>query len=129
MRVLAGRGLTTADAGSTAGGAVLLRTTLWCYGAGESDIGETIKDLMQRGQNPTVGTTAQQTITVQDTEDPVFVLFLSSYDKFSHQSFFSLPWQVAWSTSSKPSRHGCSWCRRRPRWPSWPRCWPTPPAG
>lgn len=35
---------------------------LWCYGAGESEIGDTIKDLMKRGQNPTVGTTAQQTV-------------------------------------------------------------------
>jgi len=44
------------------GSGVILATTLWCYGAGESDIGEKIHDLMQRGQNPTVGTTAQQTI-------------------------------------------------------------------
>src|SRR5262249_23944910 len=47
---------------ATAGsGAILLTRTLWCYGAGESDIGDAIKDLMARGQNPTVGTTAQRT--------------------------------------------------------------------
>jgi nicotinamide-nucleotide amidase len=45
-----------------AGGAVLLTRTIWCYGAGEADIGEAIRDLMQRGRNPTVGTTAQQTV-------------------------------------------------------------------
>ena len=44
------------------GSGVILATTLWCYGAGESDIGEKIHDLMKRGHNPTVGTTAQQTI-------------------------------------------------------------------
>lgn len=44
------------------GGAALLKKNIWCYGAGESDIGDTIKDLMRRGQNPTVGTTAQQTV-------------------------------------------------------------------
>jgi nicotinamide-nucleotide amidase len=44
------------------GGAVIGRRILWCYGAGESDIGMQIADLMQRGRNPTVGTTAQQTI-------------------------------------------------------------------
>lgn len=43
-----------------AGGAVILKTTLFCFGAGESDIGEKIRDLMQRGRNPTVGTTAQR---------------------------------------------------------------------
>ncbi len=45
-----------------AAGAVILARTLWCYGAGESDIGEAIRDLMARGRNPTVGTTAQQTV-------------------------------------------------------------------
>ncbi len=45
-----------------AGGGVILATTLHCHGAGESDIGEKIRDLMQRGRNPTVGTTAQQSI-------------------------------------------------------------------
>ncbi|MGB9626271.1 MAG: CinA family nicotinamide mononucleotide deamidase-related protein, partial [Phycisphaerae bacterium] len=45
-----------------AGGAVLLARTIHTYGAGESDVGERIRDLMQRGRNPTVGTTAQQTI-------------------------------------------------------------------
>lgn len=42
------------------GGAVLLTLTIQTYGAGESDIGMRIRDLMQRGRNPTVGTTAQQ---------------------------------------------------------------------
>ena len=45
-----------------AGQAVLLNKVLWCYGAGESDIGQIIGDLMQRGRNPMVGTTAQQTV-------------------------------------------------------------------
>lgn len=44
------------------GKAVIARRILWCYGAGESDIGTRIANLMQRGRNPTVGTTAQQTI-------------------------------------------------------------------
>jgi len=44
------------------GDAVLLAKTINTYGAGESDVGERIRDLMQRGRNPTVGTTAQQTI-------------------------------------------------------------------
>lgn len=43
-------------------GAVLLARTINTYGAGESDIGEKIRDLMRRGRNPTVGTTAQQTM-------------------------------------------------------------------
>jgi nicotinamide-nucleotide amidase len=47
---------------SQSGSGVILATTLWCYGAGESHIGEKIRDLMQRGQNPAVGTTAQQMI-------------------------------------------------------------------
>jgi nicotinamide-nucleotide amidase len=42
------------------GGAVLIATVLNCFGAGESDIGQQIDDLMQRGRNPTVGTTAKQ---------------------------------------------------------------------
>jgi nicotinamide-nucleotide amidase len=45
-----------------AGGAVLLAKTINTYGAGESDVGTRIRDLMERGRNPTVGTTAQQTI-------------------------------------------------------------------
>ncbi len=45
-----------------AGTRVLLAKTIQCYGAGESDISGKIRDLMQRGRNPTVGTTAQQTI-------------------------------------------------------------------
>jgi len=47
---------------SLANGAVLLKRVLWTYGAGESDIGERIRDLMQRGRNPTVGTTAHHTV-------------------------------------------------------------------
>jgi len=42
------------------GGAVLLTTTLHCFGAGESDIAHQIADLMARGCNPAVGTTAKQ---------------------------------------------------------------------
>lgn len=45
-----------------AGGDVLLCHMLHCYGAGESEIGERISDLMQRGRNPSVGTNVQQTI-------------------------------------------------------------------
>ncbi len=45
---------------SATGGAVLLATVLNCFGAGESDIGAKIADLMARGRNPTVGTTAKQ---------------------------------------------------------------------
>ena len=44
------------------GQCVLLARTIHTYGAGESDIAAKIADLMQRGRNPTVGTTAQQTI-------------------------------------------------------------------
>jgi nicotinamide-nucleotide amidase len=36
--------------------------TIYTFGAGESEIGERIRDLMQRGRNPTVGTTAQQAV-------------------------------------------------------------------
>lgn len=42
------------------GGARMLATTLHTFGAGESDIGEQIRDLMDRKRNPTVGTTAKQ---------------------------------------------------------------------
>jgi nicotinamide-nucleotide amidase len=44
------------------GGAVILARTIQTFGAGESDIGESIRDLMERGRNPTVGTTAQQAV-------------------------------------------------------------------
>lgn len=44
------------------GGAVILARTILTFGAGESDVGERIRDLMQRGRNPTVGTTAQQAV-------------------------------------------------------------------
>jgi nicotinamide-nucleotide amidase len=44
------------------GQSVLIARTINTYGAGESDIGARIVDLMERGRNPTVGTTAQQTI-------------------------------------------------------------------
>ena len=40
-------------------GAVLLSRRLNTFGLGESDIGERIADLMQRGRNPEVGTTAE----------------------------------------------------------------------
>jgi len=45
-----------------AGGTAILHRVLYAYGAGESIIGERIADLMRRGRNPSVGTTAQQTI-------------------------------------------------------------------
>jgi nicotinamide-nucleotide amidase len=41
------------------GGRVLLQRRLHCFGLGESVIGERIADLMQRGRNPEVGTTAE----------------------------------------------------------------------
>ncbi len=44
------------------GGAVLLARTINTFGAGESEVGERIRDLMRRGRNPTVGTTAQQAV-------------------------------------------------------------------
>lgn len=37
---------------------VILSTVLRCFGLGESDLGERIADLMQRGRNPEIGTTA-----------------------------------------------------------------------
>jgi len=43
-----------------AGGAAMLAATLHCFGAGESDVAEQIFDLMERGKNPAVGTTARQ---------------------------------------------------------------------
>lgn len=42
------------------GGAVMRVSMLSCIGAGESDIGRQIEDLMQRDRNPVVGTTAKQ---------------------------------------------------------------------
>jgi len=42
------------------GGAAILAAMLNCFGAGESDIAEKIVDLMERGKNPAVGTTARQ---------------------------------------------------------------------
>lgn len=41
------------------GGCVTLTETLWTFGQGESTVGERLADLMQRGVNPAVGTTAQ----------------------------------------------------------------------
>jgi len=41
---------------------VILTLTLRCYGTGESNIAEQIRDLMQPGRNPAVGTTAEETI-------------------------------------------------------------------
>jgi len=43
-------------------GAVILARTIQTFGAGESEVGERIRDLMARGRNPTVGTTAQQAV-------------------------------------------------------------------
>jgi nicotinamide-nucleotide amidase len=44
------------------GQGVMLARTILTFGAGESDVGDKIRDLMQRGRNPAVGTTAQQLI-------------------------------------------------------------------
>ena len=44
------------------GSARMLATTIHTFGAGESDVGELIRDLMDRKRNPTVGTTAKQGI-------------------------------------------------------------------
>lgn len=41
-----------------AAGAIVLSRTLQTFGLGESDLGERIRDLMVRGRNPEVGTTA-----------------------------------------------------------------------
>ncbi|NLX15256.1 MAG: competence/damage-inducible protein A [Phycisphaerales bacterium] len=43
-------------------GSVILNAVLYCFGAGESEIGQSIYDLMRRGRNPLVGTTAKQGI-------------------------------------------------------------------
>lgn len=45
-----------------AGGRVIANRILHCCGAGESDIGAALNDLMQRGRNPSVGTTASHGI-------------------------------------------------------------------
>lgn len=42
-----------------AAGSVLLARRLHTFGLGESDLGERIRDLMERGRNPEVGTTAE----------------------------------------------------------------------
>lgn len=47
---------------AAAGGGVILMRTIQTFGAGESDVGERIRDLMARDRNPTVGTTAQQAV-------------------------------------------------------------------
>ncbi|MBN1488470.1 MAG: competence/damage-inducible protein A [Phycisphaerae bacterium] len=60
MRVMFERSVAPLLAGRGAG--VILMRTVHTFGAGESDVGTTIRDLMRRGRNPTVGTTAQQTI-------------------------------------------------------------------
>ena len=44
------------------GGRVILKKVIRTYGAGESSVAEKIADLMKRGRNPLVGTTAQETI-------------------------------------------------------------------
>ena len=44
------------------GDAIILARTILAYGAGESAVNERIRDLMSRAGNPTVGTTARQTI-------------------------------------------------------------------
>lgn len=60
MQVMYDRSALPVLARRAGGGRILMRTIL-TYGAGESDVGERILDLMQRGRNPSVGTTAQQT--------------------------------------------------------------------
>lgn len=45
---------------TVAGGEVLVARTLRCFGAGESEIGERIADLMRRGANPEVGTAVSE---------------------------------------------------------------------
>lgn len=45
-----------------AGGAAIVSTVLYTYGAAEADIGEQLRDLMRRDRNPAVGTTAQETV-------------------------------------------------------------------
>jgi nicotinamide-nucleotide amidase len=45
-----------------AAGPVILATTINTFGAGESDVGTLLADLMRRDRNPTVGTTARQAI-------------------------------------------------------------------
>ncbi len=59
MRVMYERDVQPVLASHT-GGACMRAATLYCFGAGESDIGEVIRDLMARGRNPAVGTTAKQ---------------------------------------------------------------------
>src|SRR5205814_1228468 len=44
------------------GGAVILETVIQTYGGSESEIGERLADLMPRGRNPEVGTTAKDAI-------------------------------------------------------------------
>jgi len=44
---------------AAAAGRVLRCRRLQCFGLGESDIGERLRDLMMPGRNPTVGTTAE----------------------------------------------------------------------
>lgn len=61
MRVMYDRDVRPPLAARSAGQIILSRV-LWCYGAGESEMGDLIRDLMERGRNPTVGTTAQQTV-------------------------------------------------------------------
>ncbi len=58
MRVMYERDVLPAFVART-GGATIAARTLLCFGAGESDVGTAIRDLMARGRNPTVGTTAK----------------------------------------------------------------------
>lgn len=61
MRVMYDRDVLPIVSARTGGG-VILQTVLRTYGAAESEIGRQIADLMKRGRNPNVGTTAQETI-------------------------------------------------------------------
>ncbi len=44
------------------GGRVIRQATLWTFGLPEARVGEILADLMQRGRNPSVGTTAHQAV-------------------------------------------------------------------
>lgn len=61
MRVMYERDVRPVVAARTGGG-VILQMVLRTYGAAESEIGRQIADLMKRGRNPNVGTTAQEAI-------------------------------------------------------------------
>jgi nicotinamide-nucleotide amidase len=59
MRMMYEQSIQPVLAEHSAGGTILI-STVHCFGAGESDIAEKIRDLMRPGRNPAVGTTARQ---------------------------------------------------------------------